>query len=143
LKCVDNEEPPVILAEFSLAVKDFYDVSLVDGYNVGVGVQPTGGSGDCHYAACARDVIGSFPNELQLVSSGGGTVVACKSTCVAFHTPEYCCNGDHSSLETCGPTAYSLLFEGMCLSTYSYAYDDRSSTFTCSGSDYSITFCAN
>ncbi|KAL7120631.1 hypothetical protein ACP275_02G134000 [Erythranthe tilingii] len=119
------EEPPVILAKFSLAVKDFYDVSLVDGYNVGVGVQPTGGSGDCCYAACARDVIGSFPKELQLVSSGGGTVVACKSAC------------------TCGLTAYSLLFKGLWLSAYSYAYDDRSSTFTCSGSDYSITFCAN
>ncbi|KAL7158165.1 hypothetical protein ABFS83_02G123900 [Erythranthe nasuta] len=113
LKCVDSGEPPVTLAEFSLAAKDFYDVSLVDGYNVGVG------------------------------HVGGGAVVACKSACVAFHMPEYCCNGDHSTLETYDPTAYSLLFKGLCLSAYSYAYDDRSSTFTCSDSDYSITFCVN
>ncbi|EYU27086.1 hypothetical protein MIMGU_mgv1a022185mg, partial [Erythranthe guttata] len=102
-----------------------------------------GGFGDCRYATCAGNVISSCPKELQLVDGGGGAVVACKSACVAFHMPEYCCNGDHSSLETCGATAYSLLFKGLCLSTYSYAYDDRSSTLTCSGSDYSITFCVN
>ncbi|MCI07889.1 thaumatin-like protein 1-like, partial [Trifolium medium] len=28
-----------------------------------------------------------------------------------------------------------------CPKAYSYAYDDASSTFTCSGADYSITFC--
>ncbi|KAL7120632.1 hypothetical protein ACP275_02G134100 [Erythranthe tilingii] len=123
-------EPPVTLAGFSLAAKDFYDVSLVDGYNVGVGLQPTGSSGDCRYAACAGDVIGSCPK-------------SCSFTCVEFHTSEYCCNGDHSSLETWGPTAYSLLFKGLCLSAYNYEYDDRSSTFTCSGPDYSTTFCAN
>ncbi|GAA0186448.1 hypothetical protein LIER_33736 [Lithospermum erythrorhizon] len=36
---------------------------------------------------------------------------------------------------------YSQLFKSACPKSYSYAYDDASSTFTCTGADYTITFC--
>ncbi|KHN12734.1 Pathogenesis-related protein 5 [Glycine soja] len=54
----------------------------------------------------------------------------------------YCCTGDHNTPQTCPPTHYSEIFKNACPTAYSYAYDDASSTCTCSGSDYRITFCS-
>ncbi|CAA3023544.1 Hypothetical predicted protein [Olea europaea subsp. europaea] len=145
LKCNGGGQTPVSLVEFTLASdntgKDFYDVSLVDGYNVGLGVHPSGGSGDCQYAGCVADLNGSCPKELQVTDSASGSVVACKSACAAFNTAEYCCTGEDSMPVTCPPTQYSQMFKNACPTAYSYAYDDASSTCTCSGSDYLITFC--
>lgn len=143
LKCTGGGAPPVSLAEFTIggdAAKDFYDVSLVDGYNVGISVQPSGGSGDCQSAGCVADVNADCPEELRVVDGGGG-VVACKSACAAFNTPEFCCTGDHATSASCGPTPYSQMFKNACPTAYSYAYDDLSSTCTCSNADYFITFC--
>ncbi|KAL9446073.1 hypothetical protein AB3S75_013864 [Citrus x aurantiifolia] len=143
LKCTGGGVPPVSLVEFTIAnnpnEKDFYDVSLVDGYNIGLGVKAVGGKGDCQYAGCVADLNGNCPAELQVTDSG--SVVACKSACAAFNTPEFCCTGDHATPDTCSPTQYSQLFKHACPTAYSYAYDDASSTCTCSGSDYLITFC--
>ncbi|CAI0425477.1 unnamed protein product [Linum tenue] len=146
LKCAGGGTPPVSLAEFTVAAgpgeKDFYDVSLVDGYNVGVGVKPVGsGSGDCQYAGCVTDLNAKCPPELRVTDPGTGNVVACKSACAAFDAPEFCCTGDHATPQTCSPSQYSVLFKDACPTAYSYAYDDASSTCTCSGSDYLITFC--
>ncbi|XP_052201296.1 pathogenesis-related protein 5-like isoform X2 [Diospyros lotus] len=145
LQCTGGGAPPVTLVEFTLNGvdnKDFYDVSLVDGYNVGMGVRPTGGggTGDCQYAGCVSDVNGLCPRELQVTGSAGG-VIACKSACTAFNTPEYCCTGEHSTPATCSPTQYSMMFKNACPTAYSYAYDDATSTCTCTGSDYLIQFC--
>ncbi|XP_019156661.1 PREDICTED: pathogenesis-related protein 5-like isoform X2 [Ipomoea nil] len=143
LKCGGGGVPPVTLAEFTIANgnadKDFYDVSLVDGYNVDLGIRPSGGSGDCQYAGCVADLNTNCPEVLQVTDSG--SVVACKSACAQFNTPEYCCTGDHNTHATCSPTQYSRIFKNACPKAYSYAYDDDSSTFTCAGSDYLITFC--
>ncbi|CAH2067338.1 unnamed protein product [Thlaspi arvense] len=68
-------------------------------------------------------------------------VAACKSACAAFNKEEYCCSGAHSTPETCSPTNFSMIFKKACPSAYSYAYDDETSTFTCAGANYSITFC--
>lgn len=149
LKCTGGGVPPVTLAEFTIGTasngnKDFYDVSLVDGYNVGMGVRATGGTGDCQYAGCVADLNGSCPAELQVKGENStGEVVACKSACAAFNTTEFCCTGEHATPATCSPTHYSEIFKSACPTAYSYAYDDATSTCTCSGSDYSITFCPN
>ncbi|XP_042010676.1 pathogenesis-related thaumatin-like protein 3.5 [Salvia splendens] len=144
IKCSGGGVPPVSLAEFTIgsgaAGKDFYDVSLVDGYNVGISVQASGGSGDCQSAGCVSDVNANCPRELQVVD-GGGAVVACRSACTAFETPEFCCTGAHATSATCGPTSYSDMFKSACPTAYSYAYDDLSSTCTCTASDYLIVFC--
>ncbi|CAN1134848.1 Thaumatin-like protein 1a [Linum perenne] len=43
---------------------------------------------------------------------------------------------------TCTPSSYAKLFKSQCPQAYSYAFDDRSSTFTCpTGKDYIVTFC--
>ncbi|KAG2251154.1 hypothetical protein Bca4012_098626 [Brassica carinata] len=118
--------------------KDFYDVSLVDGYNVQMGVTTRGGSGDCQNIGCVADLNGRCPNELRVMD--GANVVACKSACEAFCKPEYCCTGAFNTPETCPPTDYSRIFKEAC--PKAYAYDDASSTFTCANANYSIIFCA-
>ncbi|KAL2895445.1 Thaumatin-like protein 1 [Bienertia sinuspersici] len=140
--------PPATLAEFTLngaGGMDFYDVSLVDGYNLAMLVAPRGGSGpNCSFTGCVGDLNGACPSELRVMNqdSGGSGAVACKSACEAFNTPEYCCSGSYGSPDTCKPSSYSAAFKKACPRAYSYAYDDKSSTFTCGGSpDYTITFC--
>ncbi|XP_021827721.1 thaumatin-like protein 1 isoform X1 [Prunus avium] len=99
--------PPATLVEITIAPnggQDFYDVSLVDGFNL--------------------------------------PMAACKSACLAFNKPKYCCTPPNDKPKTCPPTNYSRLFKTQCPQAYSYAYDDKSSTFTCNARpDYLITFC--
>ncbi|CAG7904638.1 unnamed protein product [Brassica rapa] len=140
LKCAGGGVPPVTLAEFTIGVTDYYDVSLVDGYNVKMGIKPQGGTGDCKYAGCSSDLNSICPNELRVMDPQNN-VVACKSACDAFSTPEYCCTGAFDKPETCPPTDYSRIFKKACPNAYSYAYDDATNTFTCSRSNYLITFC--
>ncbi|XP_077230268.1 thaumatin-like protein [Tasmannia lanceolata] len=132
--------PPATLAEITLGEQDFYDVSLVDGYNLAISVTPFRGSGKCSYAGCVSDLNEMCPVSLQ-VKSRDNRVVACKSACFAFKSPEYCCTGSYGNPQTCKPTAYSRLFKTACPKAYSYAYDDPTSIVTCSGGSYIITFC--
>ncbi|XP_037467463.1 thaumatin-like protein 1b [Triticum dicoccoides] len=115
--------PPATLAEFTLASiggDDFYDVSLVDGFNVPVLVAPANGS--CSTTDCPADLNAQCPPELRVVVAGA--TVACRSACEAFGTEAYCCSGTHGTPATCAPTAYSRLFKAACPRAYSYAYDD-------------------
>ncbi|GMH16373.1 hypothetical protein Nepgr_018214 [Nepenthes gracilis] len=130
--------PPATLAEFTLGSggQDFYDVSLVDGYNLPMLVEVSSGSGKCASTGCAVDLNRVCPAELKV-----GDGEACKSACEAFGSPEYCCSGAYGSPATCKPTVYSEIFKSACPRSYSYAYDDATSTFTCTGADYTITFC--
>ncbi|GMN60500.1 hypothetical protein TIFTF001_029583 [Ficus carica] len=143
--------PPATLVEFTLAAansgQDFYDVSLVDGFNLPVSVTPEGGfSGDgsrgCNSTGCPSSFSGVCPKELAVKLGGDGKVVGCKSACLAFGEAHYCCTGEFNSPNTCQPSDYSRLFKKQCPLAYSYAYDDKTSTFTCSGgANFAITFC--
>ncbi|XP_073150307.1 thaumatin-like protein 1 isoform X2 [Henckelia pumila] len=130
--------PPVTLAEFTLGTGglDFYDVSLVDGYNLPMIVEAAGGSGMCASTGCVTDLNRVCPSELRVEG-----VEACKSACEAFGSPEYCCSGAFNSPAACRPSVYAQVFKSACPRSYSYAYDDPTSTFTCSGADYTVTFC--
>ncbi|XP_065008596.1 thaumatin-like protein 1b [Musa acuminata AAA Group] len=140
--------PPATLAEFTLdgsGGMDFYDVSLVDGYNLPMLVVPQGGSGgSCSSTGCLVDLNGLCPSDLKVVlstSDGGSESVACKSACEAFGSPQYCCSGDFGNPNTCKPSSYSQFFKNACPRAYSYAYDDATSTFTCASANYLISFC--
>lgn len=132
--------PPATLSEFTLGAApgdhDYYDVSLVDGFNVPMIIDAEGGSGSCLTTGCASDLNQHCPNELRV---GAGD--ACNSACGVFGTPEYCCSGPNASPDTCTPSAYSQIFKSSCPRAYSYAFDDATSTYTCVGADYTITFC--
>ncbi|KAL6522068.1 Thaumatin-like protein 1 [Orobanche minor] len=132
--------PPATLVEFTIGSTsgglDFYDVSLVDGYNLPVMVEAVGGSGGCGSTGCVADLNRMCPTELRAADGQ-----ACWSACGAFRTEEYCCSGAYGTPATCRPSIYSEVFKSACPTSYSYAYDDATSTFTCAGADYTITFC--
>ncbi|CAH1453283.1 unnamed protein product [Lactuca virosa] len=145
--------PPVTIAEFSVNQfqgQDFYDVSLVDGFNLPILVEATGGSGfgfgfgsgsgsgsgSCAKTGCVDDLNQRCPTELSLRGGEG-----CRSACQAFGSPEYCCVSSFSTRSTCRPTAYAQLFKSACPRSYSTAFEDQTSTFTCRDADYSIRFC--
>ncbi|KAK7360206.1 hypothetical protein VNO77_02188 [Canavalia gladiata] len=136
--------PPVTLAEFTLngaGGLDFYDVSLVDGYNLPMTVEANGGGGNCTVTGCVADLNGGCPTELKVKMAVGSEGIACKSACEAFGDPRYCCSGAYANPQTCKPSSYSQVFKSACPRAYSYAYDDATSTFTCASADYLITFC--
>ena len=142
------------LAEFTLGktagAMDFYDVSLVDGFNIPVKVTPIPGTyrntNDKYYcgsAGCEHDMNSHCPQDLQ-IKDKANRVVQCMSACTKYRSDQYCCTGYYSKADTCKPTWYSQQFKQVCPDAYSYAYDDHTSTFTCpkySYVDYYITFC--
>ncbi|CAI9097919.1 OLC1v1034438C2 [Oldenlandia corymbosa var. corymbosa] len=135
--------PPATLAEFTLRGadgKDFYDISLVDGFNLPVTIAPQ--DGGCPTISCPVDINNrACPKELSIYNTDGG-VIGCKSACIAFNQPQYCCTGDFSTPDKCKPTYYSEIFKQQCPQSYTYAYDDPSSLFTCQRHpNYVITFC--
>ncbi|KAF9598969.1 hypothetical protein IFM89_033314 [Coptis chinensis] len=138
--------PPASLVEMTMngganRDTDFYDISLVDGFNLPLSVTPQGGSG-CKPVSCEADVNSLCPTELS-VKGPDGNNIACKSACLVFNQPQYCCTGQFGSPTTCPPTNYSKIFKDACPQAYSYAYDDKTSTFTCpTGANYLITFCS-
>jgi hypothetical protein len=133
--------PLATLVEFTLAGgaggDDFYDVSLVDGFNVPMLVTPAAAAnGSCQATGCAADLNKACPADLRVAE-------ACRSACEAFGAAQYCCSGDYGSPATCRPTSYSRFFKDACPRAYSYAYDDATSTFTCAaaGAGYGVVFC--
>ncbi|KAH1081884.1 hypothetical protein J1N35_021645 [Gossypium stocksii] len=141
-ECSGNSSIQATLAEFGFNddLGDFYDVSLVGGYNLPLMISPHGGTGgDCNSTACVADLNGDCPSELKVVN--GSETVACKSACSALGEPQYCCTGDYGSPATCQPTSYSQFFKTACPTAYSYTFDDATSMFTCVDVDYDITFC--
>ncbi|CAD6199682.1 unnamed protein product [Caenorhabditis auriculariae] len=136
--------PPVSLAEFTLKAwgnEDFYDVSLVDGYNLPVLIMTEGGN-NCKIAGgCVKDINQECPAAMAVKGHNGNTV-ACKSACLAFNTDEYCCRGAYGTPDKCHPNQYTQMFKDACPTAYSYAYDDGTSTFTCQPSaNYVVQFC--
>ncbi|CAK7331921.1 unnamed protein product [Dovyalis caffra] len=136
--------PPSSLAEFTLKANDghdYYDISLVDGFNIPLSATPQGGSGGCSSTSCAANVNSICDSNLA-VKGSDGIVIACKSACLAFNQPQFCCTGEFSTPDKCLATNYSKVFKQQCPQAYSYAYDDKSSILSCpTGSNYLITFC--
>ncbi|KAI1789072.1 Osmotin thaumatin-like protein [Ganoderma leucocontextum] len=151
-KATGTGVPPATVAEFTFAGsgnQDWYDVSLVDGFNIPMSVTNNQG---CSVADCPVDLNANCPSELAGPTDSSGTVVGCKSACVAglgdqTNNPN-CCTGTHNTAATCptsGVQDYTF-FKTNCPNSYAYAYDEASGTalWTCDSSkaaDYTVTFC--
>jgi hypothetical protein len=123
------------------ATQDFYDISLVDAFNLPVGIKPVGGSGVCHAPKCSTNILNICPADLQ-VKDKSGKVVNCLSSCTKYQTDDTCCRNAHNTLATCPAPEGAKVFKEACPDAYSYAYDDGTSTWNCTGpSGYVITFC--
>ncbi|KAL5551766.1 hypothetical protein UlMin_001942 [Ulmus minor] len=121
LQCKAYGRPPNTLAEYALNQYqnlDFFDISLVDGFNVKMDFSPT--SPQCTRGIkCTAAINDQCPNELR--TQGG-----CNNPCTVYRTDQYCCNSGN-----CGPTPLSRFFKQRCPDAYSYPKDDQTSTFTC------------
>jgi len=135
---------------------DFYDISLVDAFNLPMKIEPIAGTFqtsrfgnqkyDCKAPTCTHNMLSDCPNELKQVQNR--KVVACLSACTKFHNQEYCCpNGSpFGSAQACKASSYAHHFKQRCPDAYSYAFDDEKSTFACRSapgkqSGYLTTFC--
>ncbi|XP_057799160.1 thaumatin-like protein [Salvia miltiorrhiza] len=135
--------PPATVVEMTLGSSasplHFYDVSLVDGFNLPVSMKPIGGGVGCGVASCEVDLNVCCPSALEV--RVGGRVVGCKSACLAMQSPKYCCTGQYADPKTCKPTVFANLFKAICPKAYSYAFDDSSSLNKCRAKRYVVTFC--
>ncbi|XP_073136434.1 thaumatin-like protein [Henckelia pumila] len=134
LECQDFGTAPFTAARYALDRfnnLDFFDVSLIEGYNVGMDFRPI--TGYCrHSARCKADIIKEYcPKELQ--APGG-----CRDACSTLKEKDYyCCTPAY-----CEPTVYSKFFKEKCPQAYSYVKDDETSMFSCSaGTKYRVIFC--
>lgn len=146
-KCAADKFVSNSLAEFTLAKTagqgtDWYDVSLVDGFNIPIGILNVGHTENpskiyaCGSPVCAVDLLPGCPAPLQ-AKDATGAVVACKNdACKVL-------GGNDAGSPACQyPNQYTEYFKTACPTSYSWPYDDPTSTFTCgSGKDYAVVFC--
>ncbi|KIJ56341.1 hypothetical protein M422DRAFT_150973 [Sphaerobolus stellatus SS14] len=145
--------PPATLAEWTLGINgqpDFYDVSMVDGYNLPMRIDNNVG---CPIADCPVDLGPNCPAPLIGPFDSTGFPVGCKSACFAnldgdqANSPN-CCSGSFDTPATCpssGVEFYSY-FKSNCPNAYAYPYDDATALKMCPSSlnaDYTLTFCAS
>ncbi|KAI7861763.1 thaumatin [Spinellus fusiger] len=115
---------PASLAEFnfgSFAGLTFFDVSLVDGFNVPLSVQPNGGT-NCPSASCHK--LPACPNGNQFKNiNNNGKVVSCQ-------------NPNRDS----GATTYAATTKKACPTVYTYSHDDNA-TLACKTNSFTVTLC--
>ncbi|KAL1338048.1 hypothetical protein HN51_032735 [Arachis hypogaea] len=135
--------PPATLVEFSLQGEkkaSFYDVSLVDGYNIPVSVMAKNKDPKCSILGCLKELKNYCPHELEVLNTRG-EVVACKSACLAFDVDNFCCRNEYGSPEKCKPNVYSNIFKEACPYYFSYAFDTPTPLANCFSKEYVLTFC--
>jgi len=146
------------LFEFTWGSNDFYDISLVDAWNVGIDVTtvgPTDKNGyHCNDIPCDKFTVANCPDELKILN-GDGSFRSCVSSCAAINNQTQvnkypilaqnkagiskCCNEQPDTpcdVNSGWPVSsnglnYYQVFKKYCPSSYVWPYDDKTSTFTC------------
>lgn len=157
LLCTGMGAAPTTHAEWTLAPgngsgADYYDVSIVDGFNLPLQVLPS--ATNCGVAECVAELNANCPEPLRgPFSPGSTTPIGCKSACTANldgnpNNSASCCTGQFSAPGACPSSGvqYYEYFKSACPFTYAYSQDVTSGTSlqTCPGSsfaDYTVTFC--
>ena len=142
---------PATLAEVNFDAwdyLDFYDVSMVDGSNLPMYINVSGGtatnkvsSNGCVKAGCTKAV--QCPKVLDV--KAGGKVVGCISACARLGGDQYCCRGPYAPRADCNPAKwpvdYAAVFKRAEPYAYSYVDDDATSVYVCKGRcNYRIVF---
>ncbi|KAK7029384.1 hypothetical protein VNI00_014638 [Paramarasmius palmivorus] len=148
LECVGSYQPPTTVAEWTFGqTGDFYDVSVVDGFNIPMAIT---NNMNCPDASCPVDLNQNCPEVLRGPTDSEGQAVGCNSDCLVDPNPSdspSCCTGSHSTPATCPPSRiphYSF-FKNNCPRALAFAYDELSggTLGPCAGKrpDYTLTFC--
>lgn len=128
LQCQACCSPPNTLAEYALNQfnsLDFFDIWLVDGFNVPMDYSPI--SGGCRGIRCSTDINGQCPN---LLRDPGGC-----NPCTVLKADRYCWNSG-----TCRPTEYSGFYKQRCLDVI--ATPRMKHLHACpGGTNYRVIFC--
>lgn len=131
---------PASLAEFRFrgsGGEDYYDISFVDGFNLPISITPISGQGSCGSPTCST--LPSCPDDMKITANGQFS--SCQSACSKYNTDEYCCTGAFDSTSACSASSYSKAVKDDCPNAYSYAYDDATSTYSCTAEGYNVIFC--
>ncbi|KAG2285028.1 hypothetical protein Bca52824_044632 [Brassica carinata] len=117
MECSNAGEPPATLAEFNLANdggNDYYDVSVINGYNLPVLVTPENGT--CESIGCVVDIKKTCPTDLWINRTDirSNDPYACRTSCQKNQTRELCCVGLYQEVgvppQECKRTIYSETF---------------------------------
>ncbi|KAG9083960.1 hypothetical protein FRC07_013780, partial [Ceratobasidium sp. 392] len=157
LYCTGLGVAPTTHAEWTLAPgdgsgADYYDVAIVDGFNIPIQVQPS--AAGCGVAECVADLNANCPDPLRgPLAPDTNATIGCKSACTANldgnpGNSASCCTGEFAAPGRCpssGVQFYSF-FKDACPFTYAYSQDYPSGTALqmCPGgsyADYTVTFC--
>ncbi|MGH7437721.1 MAG: thaumatin family protein [Polyangiaceae bacterium] len=138
---------PASLAELTLTKTatglDFYDVSLVDGFNLPIALEAVGHTPDpahpysCGSPTCAANLDTTCSAQFQDKDKATGQVLACANdACKVIG------NNVADASACVYPNQYTEFFKTACPQAYSFPYDDPTSTFTCKGfNSYAVVFC--
>ncbi|WVR08304.1 hypothetical protein IAU60_005357 [Kwoniella sp. DSM 27419] len=147
-------DPGVTLAEFTFVPgeNDWYDVSLVDGFNIPMKLTPS--ISNCTAPTLASNINLECPPELRSNFDSNGVNMGCMTACTAGYGGDQwgnyiCCSGAYGTPETCPLCGipYYNLFKDNCKDCYAFAYDENypgSAIQQCPStdpSDYTIEFC--
>jgi hypothetical protein len=152
LNCTSSGEPPTTLAEFNMLGwmnLSYWDISLVNGFNLPMAIypSPSGPKPICQWNPSPNGILDLCPQELVFYADAPVSwteVAGCSSACDKYGDTKYCCTGNKGTADKCGPTRYSEAFKHVCPDAYTYAYDDKTSTFTTDTGpnwSYEIVFC--
>jgi hypothetical protein len=153
LTCLQGNGPDT-LAEFTLTAgmaSDWYDISLVDGFTIPVGIiqmdapwtpspsyvpgDPLGADLECGSPICAVDLNPGCPQSQRLMTKAGDV---------------WGCKNGQSAPDGHSPTPVTTYFKAGCPTSYTYPYDDPQSLFRCvdaaqnngaGAKDYKVIFC--
>ncbi|EGT36141.1 hypothetical protein CAEBREN_31055 [Caenorhabditis brenneri] len=139
---------PFTVAEFNLNEandEDVYSVSLINGYNVPILIDPFGGKGCLRAGGCFSDINEICPERMRITTGRRGVdnnVVGCRSPCAALQSDRECCRGNFATPDTCFRSHVAQTFKDACPGAYSYRFDDATSSFGCqSNAEYLVQFC--
>ncbi|KAL0393508.1 UNVERIFIED_CONTAM: Thaumatin-like protein [Sesamum latifolium] len=107
LRCQSYGSAPHTVAEYGLnsfGHKDYYDISVLEGFNVPMEFRPTT-NGCTRPIRCAADITGECPNELK--TPGG-----CHNPCTVYKTTQYCCHSGRAGRRIC--RGFSSCGAGTC-----------------------------
>ncbi|KAK8518644.1 hypothetical protein V6N12_011891 [Hibiscus sabdariffa] len=80
------------LAEFTLGDIDYYDVSLVDGFNLPIVIKPGGGEGNCSTAGCDGDLRQNCSSDLIFRKDAKVAAGFRNNTICTFHDEKLVCS---------------------------------------------------
>ncbi|KAG2178610.1 hypothetical protein INT44_001763 [Umbelopsis vinacea] len=111
---------PASLAEFAFgayAGLDFYDLSMVDGYNLPIKISPIGAKQGSNKYDCGSPTCSNLPQcpSTLTVKGSDGKLLGCQSDCSKYGGDKFCCG---AGVKNCGGP-YAPMIKKKCPSAYS------------------------